>query len=391
MSSDHITTVSDYLTNTQSVLFAGRKLSDALNGDPAVAEFAVRRLERAAEQQTSGAAGYHAFMFAQADVSPRGAPQVQERVTEDMLASVLTDLDVANVLIAAGAARGEAGERADPALLDQALQRLDNSTRAMERAAASPLGAAASPGRFGFTDDKPPDEVKSADLAAAVKTLRKRSDETLQSLLTDAQAAVSGAIKALANLDEEKVIAALRTLGVQVQDLPKVGRLLQQGVEKLKAAIDSLIRLLGSDALKQIKDKAEKVWKDIKEGKHIESALRWAFGVEGTQKRIAQVLGIETLQVAAIDKASNELPRLAIRFRETMKMLESVIAAVGLGGTLLSMVFSAAAPQIALAGATILAVILGGIVLFGMDYTDSRGVLRRVRGVGEIVKGVQTA
>ncbi len=391
MSNDHVASISDYLSGTQSVLYAGQRLRLALAQDAATVEYAVTRLERTAQQQSSDAAGYQAFMFSEAEVAPEGAKAIQTRVTEDVLASVLVDLDVANVLLAAGAARGETGEKADPKLLDEALLRLQNSTQSIEQSLASPLGADSVPGRFGFSEDKPPEEVKSADLPAAVKTAATRANDTLNGLVSEAKATANGAIQALSKLDDAKVLEALSKLGVQVQDLPKVGRLFRLGIEKLKGAINSLLRMLGPDTLKKVKDQAEKVWKEVKGGKYIEDMLQWAFGIDATQKRIKEVLALKTLQVEAVDKASNELPKLAIRFKETMGMLQSIVAATALAATVISVVFPAAAPEVALAVGAIYVLILAAIILFGIDYADSGLLLRRVRGVGEIVKGLQPA
>ena len=71
-----------------------------------------------------------------------------------------------------------------------------------------------------------------------------------------------------------------------MEDLPKVGRLVRRGFEKLKSTIDALIRFVGIDALEEAKAKVEKLWNDVVAGKHVEDLLKTAFGIEATRKHV---------------------------------------------------------------------------------------------------------
>lgn len=375
----------DYLQNTQAVLRAGRELRKALGADWATLGDAISRLEQTAQQHETGGMGYRAFMFSELETTTEADKVTRERMTEDVLVSVLTDLQVANVLMAAGQALGETGKKAEPRLLDETLLRLDNTTRAIEQS----LAQGVKPGRFGFTEEAAsPEVVRSADLPSAIETCKRRSNETLDILVSEAQGVVTSVVTALSKLDEKEVLEALSKLGVEVKELPKVGRLFRQGIEKLKGAIDTLTRLLGSEALVRIKAQVEQIWQEVREGKHVAQALKWAFGVEATQALIAKILSSEGLQQEALDQASNALAPLATTFKEKMAMAKGMASAVTLGGTLLALT-PLAGPGLMLFTASFYMGILAAVVLIGMDYADGGRILLRVRGVGEIISSAR--
>lgn len=387
MTSNHVTRTSDYLLSTDSVLNAGKRLRQNLNADQARREFAVTQLERAAQQHGTGGASYQTFMFSELSAAPESDKATRERVTEDVLATVMTDLQIANTLMAAGQTLGETGGRAEPHLLDEALLRLGNSTQIIERSLPSPLAEGATPGRFGFTEEAPgPETVKSADLPSAVESFRKRSDETLSALVEDAKGVVMSVIDALSKIDSDKVLAALSKLSVNTGELQKVGRLFRQGVEKLQGAIEALLRLLGDDLVASVKEQVEKIWNGLKDGKFVAAPLAWAFGVEAARNEVTQILQSAGLKQESLDEASNALAKLRTSFKENMSLLEGIASAVGLAGTLLFLV-PGLGPNMALVAAGIYGVILAAVVLIGMDYTDSGVLLKRVDGVREIAKG----
>jgi hypothetical protein len=391
MTTDHAVYTSDYLSSTQAVLFAGRRLQNTLGAERSKLEYAVTGLERAAQQHEQGGTSYRAFMFSALDTLPESNQVTRERVTEDALASVLTDMQVANVLMAAGQASGEAGERAEPRLLDEALLRLDNTTRVLERSLPSPLAAGAEPGRFGFAEAASiPEVARSPDVPSAIATFKSRSEEVLTTLVSETQAVVTSVITALSKLDTDMVLAALSKLGVQVQDLPKIGRLFRQGIEKLAGAVNALIRLLGGQALEQIKARVEKIWQDVKNGEYITRVLEWAFEIDATRGYIAEMLALDGLTQEALDAASDAVAKLAAGFKENMAMARGIAAAIGLAGTVLALT-PLAGPQLALLAASAYVAILAGIVLIGMDYTDASQLLQRVRGVREIAAGLRPA
>ncbi|HTG17448.1 MAG TPA: hypothetical protein VK747_19520 [Blastocatellia bacterium] len=327
-------------------------------------------------------------MFSELDTAAEGDKQKRERVMEDVLAGVLTDLNVANVLMAAGQTLGEMGQKAGANVLDEALLRLENTTRIIEQSLPVPLSIGAEPGRFGFAEAAAELIVAdSADLPSAIEGFRKRSNETLDDFVDQAKGVAVSIVAGLSKLDASKVLEALSGLGEKIEELPKVGRLFSQGIKKLQSAVDALMRLLGNDLLKKVKEQVGKIWNGFKDGKYVSAPLEWAFGIEGAKKEIEAALLSQGLNQQTLDEASNAVAKLRISFKENMGMLSGVVSAVSLAGTLLFIVPAIGQP-LTLAAASIYVVILGAVVLIGMDYTDSGTVLKRIHGVGEIAKGL---
>jgi hypothetical protein len=388
MSPDHVVHTSELLSSTESVLHAGRRLGRLADASPAKLQYAITRLEQAALLHDAGGTGYRAFMFSELEATPEEDKEKRERVTEDALVSILTDMQVANVLIAAGQTAGEMGERADPSHLNTALRSLENTAHAMERSLATPLAEGAEPGRFGFEETAAAEPIQSADVPAAKGTFQDRVGETIDMLVQESQSVATNIFDALSKIDQEKVVSALSKLGLQIQELPKVGRLIRLGIEKLEKAFDALISLLGSEVLAQAKDKVKETWKKVQEGEHVSQALEWVFAVKKTRARVKEVMGVEGLQIEPLDKASDDLAKLAIRFKESMKMARSMMSTVTAAGAFLALT-PLAGPTLALLTASLYTVILAGVILIGMDYADTGRILKRVRGVGEIVSSLQ--
>jgi hypothetical protein len=293
-------------------------------------------------------------------------------VTEDALASVLTDMQVANVLIAAGQTLGETGKAAQPSVLDEAVVRLENTAHAIERSLPAGLTTGVEPGRFGFVGDvtiaKAP---QSADLPSAIESFKHRCNETLTVLVNEAETVVTGVITALSKLDKDRVLAALSKLGEQIPALPEIGRLFRWGVNKLRAAITSLIHLLGTEALAGIKACVGKIWEEVKEGKYISQTLQWAFGVETTRSHIDDILHASGLQQESLDKGSNDVSGLAVSFKENMAIARGLTSGLTLATTVLALT-PLAGPQLALLAGSGYAVVLGG-------RRADRAGLRRLR------------
>jgi len=134
-----------YLRTTGIVLRAGRHLHKCLQTNDPDLQFAITRLEAAASEQGTNATQYQAFMFSRMET---GAPVSRHQMAEDLLANMLTEVQTANVLMAAGQAIGETGEPGDARGLEHALEHLDSTQQSIEHAQAG--GAA--PGRFGYAE-----------------------------------------------------------------------------------------------------------------------------------------------------------------------------------------------------------------------------------------------
>ena len=181
-------------------------------------------------------------------------------------------------------------------------------------------------------------------------------------------------------------------LGEAGAQLPKIGRLIRQGLRKLQGAINALVQLLGNDALTKIKEKLQEVWTDLQAGKQASGVLDGRTPSRRLERGLTETLGAEDLDLVALDAGSEELAAFAGEVQGACSgPLRGALAAVTLLGTIVVWGGWVAGRPLALATAFALVLIVAAVVLIGMDYADSGSVLRRVRGVGEIIGGMRPA
>src|SRR5215216_5634973 len=104
--STHITSTSRYLNNNASVVTAGRQLQNILGRDSSTLEFAITQLEEAAKAQDTGTNSYRAFMFSALEETKETQKERRQKINGDILATVVADLQVGSVFVAAGQAVG---------------------------------------------------------------------------------------------------------------------------------------------------------------------------------------------------------------------------------------------------------------------------------------------
>ena len=193
---------------TDSVLRAGRRLQKYMDGDKSKLELAVTQLERAARSHAAGASKYRPFRFEQ-----------RERLEEDTLASILADIQTANVLMSAGQAVGETGKCGDANRLNQALLHLETSHASLQRAGE----------RFGFGSDVVAEVAPPpADVPSAVQKVKDTAGETLSSLVDEAEGVIKYIADALGKLDKAKVLEVFGNMNDRVKEIQGVGRLFSQ-------------------------------------------------------------------------------------------------------------------------------------------------------------------
>lgn len=369
-----------YLQEAESFLFAARRLRRALEQeDDARLDDAVGELEQIAAGRGRAGDRFGEFGFTGSPGSETAARP--DPTPEQALRSLELDLEVANLLIAAGQAVGEVGSRADRALLDRSLGRLETTTRALELDAGQAGGFA-----FEAGQEAAP-RLASPDLPAAIEAFRTRSGDMLQMLVRETQGVATAIIDALSQLDPQKVVEALGALGRHAQDLPNVGRLVRQGLRRLLAVVQGLTELIGVRAIEALRERIGRFWNEVREGRHVARALEAVLGVEVVTARIAEALAAEHLQADRLDRASEALDRLQPAFLQTVSTMRALVSGVALAGTLLA--FTAlAGPWLALATASAYLAILAATVLIAMDYADSEHLRQRVHGVGDTAAGL---
>lgn len=366
----------NYLRNADAFLAASRQFQRALDTDENMAE-SVDELERTAN--LAGEAGFRSFRFAGDPNEPAsgGRQSPQEETV-----GLLFEIQAATVLLAAGRALEEApAAKPASAELRQAVTEFETALNELSRPWASPAGS-----RFSAENAGPaPGTAGGADL---VESFRARSKATLETLITGAHETLTRVITSLARLDPAKVAEALRNFGRNSQTLAAVGRLVRRGIEKLKNALDALGRLLGADALEKIKESVEKVWKDAQEHQLTRKALAWVLAVQVAERQVDQSLSQPGLEPAALTRGLEALDTLDSRYRKQMAVVDKMTNALALAASVLTLSSLASSSAPFLAGGYLL--LIGSILLIGMDYADSGSALRWVRGVGEIASDLRT-
>jgi len=391
MSANRVVSTNNYLSSTKSVLHAGKELQKALKANAPLKkkENAMRQLEEAGQKHDLGAKSYRAFMFTEAETESITDKAPSPQTSTDLFASVLNDLQVAGVYIAAGQNVGETNEPPKPALLNDALNRLQDTTTAIEQSVTGPVAQGNIPSRYGFVEDKGElQAVSSADLKSAITTFKTTSDKTLKEVVDEAEDVVTLVIDYLKKLGPEKVLAALQNLGGPLVEIStSIGRFINQGIEKIKSAVNALLELLGNSALAEIKDEIVKLWNDVTGGGIVSYLLAKAFAVKTTSENIEIILKRDGLDKDKLDQASNDLTQLMFPYRNDIAIAKKATKAISFAAAVL-LVIPIAAPKVALLAAIAYGLILSGVVLVGIDYADSGRILRRVRGVGEIANGL---
>jgi hypothetical protein len=370
--------MSEYVVRTESVLYAAERLRDAVTRGEAI-EVAAERLERSGRLHEEGAEMQRAFMFEQLDAAP--SPTATSQTVDEALAVALADLDVGNVLLAAGQATGETGEERDVPTLNRAVRDLGRTTELLRRGAQAAGGAR----QFAFEDTGPDSSVESVDVSTALETYGARSKEALDDIVRGTADIAVSVIDQLSEVKLEDIGKAVSTLG-ESHALPRLGRLVRLGARKIEAAIQALVRLLGTDSVKRTRSAVERFVKQTRPNGVRAAVVEAILGVGETRAAVTSVLERREADGSALDRASEELARLRVSFAAKKRLLEGISAAITLAGALGSIIFG---PPVALFAAAAFLLLLAGAFLLAMDFTDSRDILRRVRGVGEIAQSLE--
>src|SRR5688572_14711293 len=107
--STHSDSITSYLRSTSDVLSAGRKLQRKLDADVVTRTSAIKELETSGTGQDTGVTSYRAFMFSALGETKTTQKKKRQKISDDILATVVADLQVGGVFVAAGEAVGEAG------------------------------------------------------------------------------------------------------------------------------------------------------------------------------------------------------------------------------------------------------------------------------------------
>lgn len=382
--------------DAQAVLDAGRLVKTFLGNDRSL-PFALNQLEAAAERHETGVDGLVSLGFAELElphpaneaVDANEAADANEAVEHDLLVSVLADLDVAGVLLAAGQASGDGvAARGDPLLLDRALDRLSETTRSMAAGETAVL-------QLGFGEPEPPKpEPGSANLQDAADRLRQRTSEVLSTLSKETGAVAGQVVTALRHMAPQAVTDAIEKLGDAVPAVPKTGRLIGRGLRILSRALQTLSRLVGVDVLAKVRAWVGGLWARAQQGTLLEPALGHLFGSADTMALTSELIGrASDDDKAALDRASSELGALTAGFSGvggTLKTLVSRVAVVTGLAFVAAQLFPPVAPWVAPAAALAYVLVLAVAVVVGMDYADTGFDRGHIAGARRVLERIAT-
>jgi hypothetical protein len=360
-------TYADYGPRSQRLANAAQQLLDALDDPNIDRSLAIIDLEQAAAGAPASdlARGFESTL-------PMGIPPTVAETSEDALSAALLELQSANVLVSAGLALGEAGETAERGPLSESVSDIQGS-----RPPVSPV-------LRGF---EAATRVNSADLESARKTFRTNADGVLDGIVDDAAKVIGEIVEQLKRLDPGKVVQAIEGLGTAIPLVAKGGRLIKQGLEKLKNVISALGKMVGPELFGKAKDKVLDVWNKARDNDYTRTALSFLIQESDLEKRIASAAERTGVVLEKYDTASNEVAALAVKFGDTMKLLRSLLKAVVTAAAILAFV-PVAAPYVPAATAGTYALLVAIAIITAASYSGSAGWVRRERSIAQLADGL---
>ena len=359
-------------TRTRPVRLAAQRLQEALKAPESRRAAEIREakdwLLSAADEHEGEAVKTRNQMFAETEMTAK-----PEQLASDVMAAVLSDVHVANTLMAAGNALEETDADPNPELLNQAVFGMEE-TAPLQEQTERVLAFSAEP-------------IHSTDLPSARATFQRRADETLNSLISAANDASGNLISAMKKVDGQKLLDGPSQLGGPLADLPKAGNLFRKGVEKIQNAFDFLRRVLDSQLVSEVKEKLGELWSKIKDGTWADALLGWAFNVRTVRELLAKAATSDKVGADHLDRATDSFAPLAENFSTEMTWAKTITSAVSFGsGLLLLAGVTAGSSALFLAGAYLS--ILAAILVMGRDSAGSGKLFHGNRGVSSIVEAL---
>jgi len=145
---------------------------------------------------------------------------------------------------------------------------------------------------------------------------------------------------------------------------------------------------VGDKGLAQIKDRVVKLCQDFVGEDWLKGMIAGLLGTAAARVKVGEILALDGLDKDALDAGRAELARLEASYRQRIGTAKAAATLVGLASTVLLWL---SGPHALLWAALAYLAILCAAVLISIDYVDSGGILRLVRGVGEIADGLRPA
>jgi hypothetical protein len=354
-------TLDEYPARAESLLNAGRHLLDSFEDDEIDRNIATIDLETAAASRlpADNRLGFAA--------STEGSPSAAGFASfDDALGAAMLDLQSANVLLSAGAALTDGSDTART-WLKHSIANVSESQSAITSAFSATKLNFAAPAQPSNTID----DALTLFQTNASKALTAVSDGTVS--------VIDSVATQLKKLDGAKVLEALNKLGQSFDAGVAAGRLITQGLAKLKSVLDSLSSLFGPEAFTAIKTKVQEIWKKIVNGDYTRAAVRWALSIERVESRVTEIAKSKAITIHSLDMVSRSLALLDDDYQRLLMILNGIVSAIVVAMGVLGFLHLAG-PWMALTGAAAYVCVMAAAVLAGIGYTGTMPV-GRVRGV----------
>jgi hypothetical protein len=339
-----------YPAQSQKLISAGRYFLETLSDSEADPGIAIKDLEVAASPLADSR-----LRFAAAPGGTAAAEAAAFSNLQDALAAAMLELQSANLLMSAGIAKNEHGAGANDKPLRVTLADISTTRTSVQTGAT-----------FGFAASSKP----SATLEEAAALFRTNAGKALDAITDGTVSIINSAAEQLKKMDGAKVLEAIDRLGQSFEVGAAAGRLIRQGIEKLKAVLDALSGLFSPEAFAAIKAKVQEIWKKIVSNEYTKAAVRWMLDADDLQQQAEKIAASSNVTIASLDTASRGLAMLDDDYQRLLNVLNGIVAAITVAMGILALLHMLG-PYLALAGGFAYVCVLGAAILAGMSYTGS--------------------
>jgi len=300
-----------------------------------------------------------------------------EQPPEERLAAIAEDLDVAQLLLAAGLATGEvADDGGGRPLLVSSIARLEDEADALRRSGGADAG---------FTGAR-----AAGDLARGPVVGVEACQQAVGTVVDGTLTVLEEAWQRLRELPPDVAVKALEAAGAVLDVAPQVGRFVRMGLQAIKRALLALLELLPAKAKDAVRNQARAWWAESGDDvrRTVVARLLSAQEAEVSLTR-DQLTGVPE---AELGRALDRLALLTSRFQgvvETFgRVLRALAAAVAIA-TVVAVVVAAVAMWVPLAAAAGYALAAGSVIVLARDYLDTGSPMARVDGVQSILSDIR--
>jgi hypothetical protein len=324
------------------------------------------------------AAGRNATGIITLGLSSDDTMGVTEGVTADVVATSLAELSQSNVLLAASALLEDGDQQGDG--LEEAVLDLERMTDGLVDEAVR------NGGQLGFAAERP---ASVGPEAGSLEGFRTTVADALDAVVQHAARLASTIVGGAGNLPADQVSAAAGRIGTQL-GAPggTLKRLVAIGLEKLRSAVNSLMRLLGVERAAALRDWIADQWERVRTGELLAGPIGALLGVPATRTLADGIATSPALTEDRIEDASMRVAAVSAHYSESAGRLAGhagVLTSTAKWGYLAAKVFPPVGPWVTGAALAGYLALLGIGLLLAMDVADAGMDLGRVVGVRGIV------